>query len=258
MNHTFDVKLAIDFCPNTAIFLNNLAHWTQFNHASSQNFHDGRYWTYNSARAFAIIFPYWSEKQIRTIVKSCLENGLIISGNYNKAGYDKTSWYALTDKALTYYADLKESLETPAQPHVTKRSHRSAQTVTPIPDINTDIKQDLNTAQSAQKDLKPVQPSKTLTVESIQENNPYNLPMDLIQEWISHRKSKRLPVTPRVLKSWNKELAKCAKPMEAFEFAVNAGWQGFKADWINKDNPKTPIYDDTSTAWAEGIEDDLF
>lgn len=260
MNHTFDVKLAIDFCPNTAIFMNNMAYWTNHNQAFKKNFHDGRYWTYNSVKAFSIIFPYWSIRQIRTIIKSCLKNNLIIAGNYNQAGYDKTMWYAMTDKALEYFPSLNESLKTHAQPHLSELTNAFVRIDKPIPDINTDIKQDLNTAQSAEtsKALTPIQEPKTLTLNSIQDNNPHNLPLEMIQEWFTYRRAKKLPVTPLVWKRWNNQLAKCADPIDAFEMAVTSGWQGINADWVNKSKPKESFYTSDSTAWAKDIEKDLW
>lgn len=103
MNHAFDVAVASKYGVPIAIFLNNIAHWTSVNMANRRNYHDGRYWIYNTRKSFAELFPYWSEDQIRTISKKAKNFDLLLESNYNKHGYDKTIWYSLTDKSLSIY-----------------------------------------------------------------------------------------------------------------------------------------------------------
>ncbi len=103
MNHYFDVDVATKYSVNIAIFLNNLAHWTVVNIANRNNYHDFRYWTYNSRRAFLELFPYWTEDQLRTIISNSIKANLVIEGQYNKKAYDKTKWYSLSDEALILY-----------------------------------------------------------------------------------------------------------------------------------------------------------
>ncbi len=103
MNHYFDVDVATKYNVNIAIFLNNLAHWTVVNIANRSNYHDFRYWTYNSRRAFLELFPYWTDDQLRTIISNAIKADLVIEGSYNQKAYDKTKWYSLSDKALLYY-----------------------------------------------------------------------------------------------------------------------------------------------------------
>ena len=114
--------------------LQNLYFWIKKNEANNKHYHDGRYWTYNSTKAFSELFPYWSEKQISRILTNLENNGAIITGNYNKIAYDRTKWYALTDLALSIIQD--EDI------HFTKQGNGNDYTVKPIPDINTDSKPD--------------------------------------------------------------------------------------------------------------------
>lgn len=112
MRHSFKLELAVDFSIELAIILDNLYFWISKNRASGRNYHDGRYWTYNSHRAFAEIFPYWNRYKISRILKQGVEEGLVVVGNYNKSPYDRTSWYSLTDKALSYWSDSSVQKET--------------------------------------------------------------------------------------------------------------------------------------------------
>lgn len=108
MIHHVNEQLWIDFNLETAVFLDHLAYWLKKNAANKQshNFQDGRYWTYNTLDAYCSEFPGWSKDTIRYLIRKCVKNGLLIVGNYNRKGYDRTSWYTFTDKSLEYYPKL--------------------------------------------------------------------------------------------------------------------------------------------------------
>ena len=65
---------------------------------SSDLFHDGRYWTYNTVAAFHSLMPFMSENVINTALAKAEAEGLLVTGNYNKLPFDRTKWYALTEK----------------------------------------------------------------------------------------------------------------------------------------------------------------
>lgn len=101
MQHSFDVSVATELGIPEAILLNNLWFWIKRNEANEQGFHDGRYWTYNTVKAFLTLFPYLTEKQIRTALNHLKKQGMILTGNYNENKYDRTLWYTLTDKGIS-------------------------------------------------------------------------------------------------------------------------------------------------------------
>lgn len=96
MYHSFDIHIAKNIGVYPAIILNYIYFWTEHNRANETNYFDGYYWTYNSIRAFEDLFPYLSKKQIRSSLEALISEGLIIKGNYNPSGYDRTTWYAIT------------------------------------------------------------------------------------------------------------------------------------------------------------------
>lgn len=98
MIHFFDADIAKQYGVNAAVLLYHIAYWIKHNEANGTNYYDGNFWTYNSMRAFAELFPYMSERQISTALSKLLDDGVIITGNYNKSTYDRTLWYALTQK----------------------------------------------------------------------------------------------------------------------------------------------------------------
>lgn len=101
MIHTFDTEIAEQYGLLEAILINNIYYWIEKNRANEVNFYDGTYWTYNSTRAFHELFPYVSERQIKQALKHLREEGLLLTGNYNKSSYDRTLWYALSEYGLS-------------------------------------------------------------------------------------------------------------------------------------------------------------
>ena len=104
MVHFFDDDVAVEVGLNGAIILNHLHYWLKKNADNEMNYHDGYYWTYNSVAAFRKQFPFWSEKTIGRILKDLENEGYIKTGNYNPSTYDRTKWYALTEKSIKLLA----------------------------------------------------------------------------------------------------------------------------------------------------------
>ena len=135
MTHSFDTEIAKEYGVNCAIILQHLFFWIEKNRANEKNYHDGRYWTYNSVKAFSELFPYMTDKQIRTALKTLESEGLVITGNYNSSAYDRTKWYALTDRALSIFLSGNNDLP--------KKANGSSEKGEPIPDNKTDNKPDI-------------------------------------------------------------------------------------------------------------------
>lgn len=96
--HYFQPRIAEQYGIPAAILLENFGYWTEKNEANGRQFYDGKYWTYNSIAALTTLFPYMSGKTIRAAIKKLIDEELLVSGNYNKSTYDRTLWYALTEK----------------------------------------------------------------------------------------------------------------------------------------------------------------
>ena len=81
-----------------AVILKHLWYWVEKNKANKKHFRDGTYWTYNSIKAFCDIFPYMSKNTIIRALQKLVDEGLIIEATYNDAAFDRTKWYAVTEK----------------------------------------------------------------------------------------------------------------------------------------------------------------
>lgn len=128
MQHHFDVDLAIKYGVLEAILLNHFEYWLKLNEANNKHYHDGRYWTYNSTKAFGEIFPYVSERKIRNALNHLQDENIIIKGNFNKLAYDRTLWYAFTDRGI---AIMQKSQMVNAI-----KSNHNCNKVKPIPNNN--------------------------------------------------------------------------------------------------------------------------
>lgn len=113
----FDARIAEKYSLEEAIVVSNIYGWIKHNATNDMNYHDGRYWTYNSLTAFAKQFPFWSESKVKRILidlAGCTDkNGvkpkhepLIMKQNFNKSPFDRTVWYSFTDKFFMYLKEL--------------------------------------------------------------------------------------------------------------------------------------------------------
>lgn len=147
MEHSFDIEIAQEYGIECAIILKNLYFWIEKNRVCDKHFYDGRYWTYGSIKAFCELFPYIGEKKMRNAFQKLEDCGLLITGNYNKSQYDRTKWYALTNKGISVIK--KEEIDSAkGQMSFGERANENDQKGEPIPDITTDIEPDINTVSN--------------------------------------------------------------------------------------------------------------
>lgn len=101
MEHHFNTTLAKEYGIETAVIIQNLYYWIYKNAANEKNLREGRFWTYNSINAFAILFEYLSKHQIQRVLKKLKDLDIILAKNFNENPYDKTLWYAFSDNGLS-------------------------------------------------------------------------------------------------------------------------------------------------------------
>lgn len=88
-----------------AVILQQLHYWLQ----RSSNKRDGRTWVYNSMSAWLKQFPWVKSRTTLTRHFDKLKKlGLILTANYNRAGFDKTIWYSIDyDKLKEFTAEFE-------------------------------------------------------------------------------------------------------------------------------------------------------
>lgn len=86
---------------NEALILQQINYWIEINKKSGKNYHDGKYWTYNSIRAWQEKdFDYMSVDTVKRTFTKLEKAGYLLVGNYNKDPRDKTKWYTINDERL--------------------------------------------------------------------------------------------------------------------------------------------------------------
>lgn len=136
MQHSFNVELAQKYGILEAILFENIYFWIKKNKANNKHFYNSKYWTYNSRKAFSILFPYATERKIQLALERLEKSNLIITGNYNKFSNDRTKWFSITEKGLNELTKCSITSNI--------MFNGNEQNVQAIPDINTDIKPNNN------------------------------------------------------------------------------------------------------------------
>lgn len=245
MNHSFDIDLAVRFGVPEAILIENFKFWIAKNKANGRHFHKGRYWTYNSTKALAELFPYWSQKQIERLVKRLEDAGILLSDNFNPSPYDRTKWFSLSDEI--HFPESGNEI-----PGIGKSTKQT--------DINTDVNTDGGEAgadarptDGAQGDETtadpkpapaPPAPPPPPEKQDASASNAIQCPDDVTQQtwddWLALRKQKRAPVTNTVVTMARREAGKADMPLEDFlQVWCVRGSQGLQASWLQ--NGQAPV-----------------
>ena len=101
--HSFGIDIATEYGIEEALLLGYVYYWVCRNKEKGVNFHDGKYWTFDSRRALGKKFPYISPSKIYRAFNHLEKEGLLLTGNYNKISRDRTTWYTLSEKGLSLF-----------------------------------------------------------------------------------------------------------------------------------------------------------
>lgn len=100
MNFSFNAQFAKRYGLREAIVLQGIIWWVLNNKHKNKNRRNGKHWTYNSARAMSISFPFFSEQQITRALVSLEKQNALQVGNFNRMRNDRTKWYTLTNHLM--------------------------------------------------------------------------------------------------------------------------------------------------------------
>lgn len=121
VEYHFNAELAGRYGVDGAIFLHSMNFWVTKNRANGRHFHEGRYWTYNTLKALAELFPFWSSRQLERIIGKLKEEGALLTGNFSEDKTDRTLWYALSDTVLAAYGEAVSSISPNGEMDFTER-----------------------------------------------------------------------------------------------------------------------------------------
>ena len=106
----FSVELAKFLGVREAIILNHISYWVNSNKERKSKYHyrDGKYWTFLSNHEISMTFPFWNERQIRTIMNNLITSNAVLKGDYGKKLYYKATWYTVDDDIISYIIEDKD------------------------------------------------------------------------------------------------------------------------------------------------------
>jgi hypothetical protein len=222
--HAFNVGIAMDYSPDMALWLGHLGFWTQNNLGNNKHIHDGLAWCYDTLDALCDQFPYYTRRQIETIINNSVKEGLVQRGNYNQTSYDRTRWYALTPKAYIYFQHLLTdkylnrlfaSISQICEINFTEWCNQFHRSVTPIPDTTPDTDPNNNILAD----------SSNQAESNVFENNENDLKSEKLHEGQT--------TTSSVLNQEGQLEAKSAKNLESAPNQAPLTPQNTKSDYKN-------------------------
>lgn len=93
-------KIATAIGLNEAIVLQQVHYWTEKSREAGLNKKEGYFWVYNSYEQWAKQFPWWSIDTIKRTFRSLEKLGVLVTGKFNLARFDKTKWYRVNYEKL--------------------------------------------------------------------------------------------------------------------------------------------------------------
>jgi len=146
---------------NEAIVLQQVHYWIEINRKANKNYYEGKYWTYNSIRAWhEENFDFWSLNTVQRTFSKLESVGLLLSANFNKDPRDKTKWYSINLEAINELEksialkpksteNLVKSIDSSITPKwgnalVQNEVMHYSKMGQPLPEITTEIIKDIN------------------------------------------------------------------------------------------------------------------
>lgn len=196
-------KLATEIGLNEAIVLQQMHYWIN----KSNHIHDNKRWIYNSYKEWEQHFPFWSNATIRRTISSLEKQELVLVGNYNKAGFDKTKWYSIN------YSKLEGVSKRVAQNEQTSCSKR-ANAVAQKEQTNTrDYTENTSDSRHTQSNIYEYITKELENIQNSMQFEKLSYEIDLVKDIeivkiatdYTKQKQKGINYLTTILKNWNNE-----------------------------------------------------
>lgn len=248
--HSFNTKIAKKLGMIEAVLLHNIQFWIKKSKANNKHFYKNKYWTYNSAKAFSELFDYLSDRQISRALKSLVDDGWLIKDNFNTNPFDRTSWYALSDKYYDEFSTENRETDNCESNYQTKHTDmpkmENGKTENGKSYIDTDINTDLNKTDSnpdSKKNLKKSRPSIFSQALELYQPNPHFNQNDWA-EWVEYKQARCKNLTLQTFKqNFNFLLNLGSSAKASISQSINNNWQGlFEVKEFNSQNQNNSYF----------------
>jgi hypothetical protein len=217
--HCFSVELATKIGMREAIILQHLYWWHQHNADIPAMNIDGRVWFFLSTAKIAEVFPYLSEKVVRTILEKLIKDGYLVKDHKGEGPqrFNRTNWYALTNSALGFFhLPIWENGEPGMGKSIVNNNS-----------YNTSPNGESNNISISPKPQK-FDFRKALLSAGVEP--------EVADAWMQVRKAKKAVNTEIAWKAISNQIARAEKigktANECIRVAVEKSWSGFNADWL--------------------------
>ena len=196
-------KLATEIGLNEAIILQQMHYWIN----KSNHIHDNKRWIYNSYKEWEQHFPFWSNATIRRTISSLEKQELVLVGNYNKAGFDKTKWYSIN------YSKLEGVSKRVAQNEQTSCSKRANAVVQNEQTNTRDYTENTSDSRHTQPNIYEYITKELENIQNSMQFEKLSYEIDLVKDIeivkiatdYTKQKQKGINYLTTILKNWNNE-----------------------------------------------------
>ncbi|MEJ7534946.1 DnaD domain protein [Staphylococcus hominis] len=196
-------KLATEIGLNEAIVLQQMHYWIN----KSNHIHDNKRWIYNSYKEWEQHFPFWSNATIRRTISSLEKQELVLVGNYNKAGFDKTKWYSIN------YSKLEGVSKRVAQNEQTSCSKRANAVVQNEQTNTRDYTENTSDSRHTQSNIYEYITKELENIQNSMQFEKLSYEIDLVKDIeivkiatdYTKQKQKGINYLTTILKNWNNE-----------------------------------------------------
>ena len=96
-------KIAVDHGVREAVLIQCLKQSIEKNKANGKHRYKAidsveRTWTSNTFKALEEVLPFWSNRQLQRIIKSLIDQDVLVSDHFNEMKLDRTLWYAFRNE----------------------------------------------------------------------------------------------------------------------------------------------------------------
>ena len=189
------------------------------------------------------------------VIKACeslVKYGLLVKEN----GSRNTGIYAVNSYSKTTYE--KSSQVTCEESSPVKKVHSTCEESSQVTceESSHTINNIKNTIQNTNK--------KTTQKNSLDLLAEFGIVGQLADDFITHRKACKAPITKTALEGFQREADKLGMPIaESVAYAIERGWRGFKAEWYRRDlnnqsaeqmPANKPKFGKDQSGWSAGVE----
>jgi DnaD/phage-associated family protein len=101
MYHRFNVEVATRYGVPCALVLGHIDYLVEKARADGEKKRNGKFWVSKSVKKIAELYPYYTEKQVRSAIDRLRTEGLVATGHFPTSECPSTLWYTLTKKGKT-------------------------------------------------------------------------------------------------------------------------------------------------------------